>query len=193
MFLEKGVLKIWRKFTGENPCRSALQLYLNHTSTWVLSCKFAVYFQNTFSQEHFWMAASVCCWNRVRCNGWGASSNCWTTEQSSVRNSRFHKAFLKEQAYKVAVDLNVSGQNLFWVESSTQHLLRISGSTISPLQTFSCEFCEMFQNNFFFNPLMPGTTERSYIPLHKKKSFSLKISSVNVNKSAVSFGFNHIY
>ena len=26
----------------------ALQLYCNHTSTWVLSCKFAAYFQNIF-------------------------------------------------------------------------------------------------------------------------------------------------
>ena len=26
----------------------ALQLYWNHTSAWVFSCKFAAYFQNTF-------------------------------------------------------------------------------------------------------------------------------------------------
>ena len=36
----------------------ARQLYGNHTSTWVFSCKFATYFQNTFSQEHRWRAAS---------------------------------------------------------------------------------------------------------------------------------------
>ena len=35
-----------------------LQLYCNHTSAWVLSCKFAVYFQNTFSYERLWRAAS---------------------------------------------------------------------------------------------------------------------------------------
>ena len=35
----------------------ALQLYWNHTSTWVFSCKFAAYFRNTFSQEHLWVAA----------------------------------------------------------------------------------------------------------------------------------------
>ena len=29
-----------------------------HTSTWVFSCKFAAYFQNTFSWELLWMAAS---------------------------------------------------------------------------------------------------------------------------------------
>ena len=33
------------------------QLYWNHTSAWVFSCKFAVYFQNTFFQEHLRVAA----------------------------------------------------------------------------------------------------------------------------------------
>ena len=28
------------------------------TSAWVFSCKFAAYFQNTFSYEHLWTAAS---------------------------------------------------------------------------------------------------------------------------------------
>ena len=36
----------------------ALQLYWNHTSAWVFSGKFAAYFQNTFSWEHLWVAAS---------------------------------------------------------------------------------------------------------------------------------------
>ena len=36
----------------------ALQLYWNHTLTWVFSCKFAAYFQSTFSSEHIWKAAS---------------------------------------------------------------------------------------------------------------------------------------
>ena len=57
VFLGRGTLKICNKFTGEHPCWSAisikllvaLQLYWNHTSSWVFSCKFAAYFQNTFS------------------------------------------------------------------------------------------------------------------------------------------------
>ena len=53
----KGVLKICSKFTGEHPCGSAKQLYWNCTLVWVFSCKFAAYFQNTFSQEHLWIAA----------------------------------------------------------------------------------------------------------------------------------------
>ena len=51
LFLGKGVLKIRRNFTGEHPCRSVRehpcrsvvsvkQLYLNHSSAWVFSCKF---------------------------------------------------------------------------------------------------------------------------------------------------------
>ena len=39
----------------------AKQLYWNHTSAWVFSCKFAAYFQNTFSQEHLWTADSTNC------------------------------------------------------------------------------------------------------------------------------------
>ena len=52
----------WKKWVainwGLNWNGSALQLYWNHTSTWVFSCKFATYFQNTFSKEHLWMATS---------------------------------------------------------------------------------------------------------------------------------------
>ena len=33
-------------------------LYWNRTSAWVFCCKFAAYFQNTFSPEHLLMAAS---------------------------------------------------------------------------------------------------------------------------------------
>ena len=68
VFLGKDVLKICSKFTSEHPCRSlisikmlrnfALQLYWNHTLTWVFSCKLAAYFLNTFSEEHPWVAAS---------------------------------------------------------------------------------------------------------------------------------------
>ena len=41
VFLRKGVLKIYSKFTGERPCRSAVstklqQLYWNSTSAWLL-------------------------------------------------------------------------------------------------------------------------------------------------------------
>ena len=65
VFLEKGVLKICSKYTGEYPCRSVISIKLQSNfieitlPVWVFSCKFAVCFQNTFSQEHLWVAASV--------------------------------------------------------------------------------------------------------------------------------------
>ena len=37
----------------------AKQLNWNHTSAWVFSCKFAAYFQNTFSWEHLWVTVLV--------------------------------------------------------------------------------------------------------------------------------------
>ena len=36
----------------------AQQLYWNRTSVWVFPCKFAAYFQNTFTQEYLWVAVS---------------------------------------------------------------------------------------------------------------------------------------
>ena len=36
----------------------AKQLYWNHTSAWVFSCKFAAYFENIFSYENLWATAS---------------------------------------------------------------------------------------------------------------------------------------
>ena len=39
--------------------KMARQLYWNHTSAWVLPCKFTACFQNTFLKEHLWRAASV--------------------------------------------------------------------------------------------------------------------------------------
>ena len=47
-FQENTHVEVWNLF----------QLYGNDTSAWVFPFKFAAYFHNTFSQEHFWMAAS---------------------------------------------------------------------------------------------------------------------------------------
>ena len=51
-FLEKGVLKICSKFSGEHPCQSAISIKLlcnKLYSAWVFSSTFAAYFQSTFS------------------------------------------------------------------------------------------------------------------------------------------------
>ena len=55
-FLEKGILKIYSKFTGEQ-----IALYSNRTSAWVFSCKFAAYFQNTFLKNTSgWLILNNC-------------------------------------------------------------------------------------------------------------------------------------
>ena len=56
----RNMQKIYRR-TPMPKCnfnKVAKQLYWNRTSAWVFSCKFDAYFQNTFSQEHLWVAAS---------------------------------------------------------------------------------------------------------------------------------------
>ena len=57
VFLEKGVLKICSKFTGEHPCLSAISTKLQSNFTEITlrhgcSPVNAAYFQKTFSQEH---------------------------------------------------------------------------------------------------------------------------------------------
>ena len=47
VLLGKSVLKICSKFTGQHPCRSAISI--ENTSGWVISSKYAAYFQNIFS------------------------------------------------------------------------------------------------------------------------------------------------
>ena len=47
VFLGKDVLKICSKFTREHPCRSVISIkLLSHI------CKFAAYFQNTFTKNN---------------------------------------------------------------------------------------------------------------------------------------------
>ena len=56
----ENMQKIYRR-TPMPKCnfnKVVLQLYWNHTLAWVISCKLTEYFQNTFLQEHLWVAAS---------------------------------------------------------------------------------------------------------------------------------------
>ena len=48
----------WEKELHWKTLKNIIQLYWNCTSAWMFSCKFAAYFQNSFSQEHLWTAAS---------------------------------------------------------------------------------------------------------------------------------------
>ena len=49
--LKKRCSEKCSKFTGEHSCWSAISIKLqwNHTSAWVVSCKYAAYFQKNFS------------------------------------------------------------------------------------------------------------------------------------------------
>ena len=63
VFLVKGVPKICSKFTEEHPCRSLILIkqlwkFTEIALLKLVSCKFGACFQNTFSYEHLWMAAS---------------------------------------------------------------------------------------------------------------------------------------
>ena len=57
VFLVKVVQKICSKFTVEHPCQKIIsikllqQRYWNHTSGWVLSCKFAAFFRTPFTKN----------------------------------------------------------------------------------------------------------------------------------------------
>ena len=54
VFIRKGALEIYSKFTGEYPWFATL---LKSHFGMVFSSKLAAYFQNTFSKEHLWRAA----------------------------------------------------------------------------------------------------------------------------------------
>ena len=49
----------WTPMTKCDFDKVAFELYWNHTSAWVLSCKFAAYFQDIFLQKHLWRVAFV--------------------------------------------------------------------------------------------------------------------------------------
>ena len=63
VFLRKGVLKICSKFTGEHPCRTAISIKLlcNLFKSYFGMCvllHICCIFQNNFSKEDLWIAAS---------------------------------------------------------------------------------------------------------------------------------------
>ena len=59
-----------------------------------------------------------------------------------------------------------------------------------PCKKSRCEICEHILSTDSFKSTM---TQRTYFTLHKKSSFPLRISPVNVTKSAVNCGFGQIY
>ena len=71
IFLEKGVLEIRSKFTGERPCRRTISIKLQCSAV-----NFAEYFHKTFFLEQLWTAASEysCCVDEI-CKNAGQKLN----------------------------------------------------------------------------------------------------------------------
>ena len=57
-WVDHGQIKELVSKDQKEPSIDVLQLYWNCTWAWVFSCKFVVYFQNTFTQQNQWQAAS---------------------------------------------------------------------------------------------------------------------------------------
>ena len=58
----------------------------NKVALWVFSCKFAAYFQNTFSKEHLWVAASA-----LRCCGFSVRVKCFVLQSLTLAEDAVHK------------------------------------------------------------------------------------------------------
>ena len=66
VFLLKGPLKICSKFIGEHSRKSVISIcdfsmitnLFSKTFTWIFSCKFTAFFQNTFLYKYIWRTAS---------------------------------------------------------------------------------------------------------------------------------------
>ena len=74
IFVDSLVKKQPSRGVLEKRCSKNMQQIYRRTSmpkctlAWMFSCKFATYFQNTFSYEHLWVAASV---------GWKTEKPLW--------------------------------------------------------------------------------------------------------------------
>ena len=123
------------------------------------------------------------------------SKTLWTSSKrltkAGIRSCSVKKVFLeilqnlqKNTCVKVSflITLQVSACNFIKKETLAQ--------------VFSRKFCEISKNSFSYRtPVMTvcGLMYVQFMPLHKKWSFPLRISSVNVTKSAGNCGFDHIY
>ena len=81
-------------------CLVALQLYWNRISAWVFSYKFTAYFQNTFSEEYFRMAASPN--HQVRFATWQNNSVIFSCH-SEYSLDLFKKQFSRNSLFETKV------------------------------------------------------------------------------------------
>ena len=102
VLLEKGPLKICSKFTGEQPFRSVISVkLLCNTSVWVFSCKFAAYFQNTFSREHLWVVSSVIFYLEIKASQLHLAQNSLKNFLSLIQRSSEPATWINNEKYEV--------------------------------------------------------------------------------------------
>ena len=99
----------------------AKQLYWNCTSALVFFCKFAAYFQNTFSQKHLWRGASFwsCSMKQRR------SQNLKQAPQNFVKVFNVDYVILTSQLMTSHNKFNISSEN-YRVTSPSNHCCQIS-------------------------------------------------------------------
>ena len=132
----------------------AKQLYWNHTSAWVFSCKFAAYFQNTVSwEELLWLLLLL--------------RSCHSGHHCRMRIPFFSNYFHKKVDrnlntslwYKLQKQQSCCGRELLEISQYSQKNNRVGVSeglqlstqafNTTPTQAFSCEYCRIFKNIYF--------------------------------------------
>ena len=142
-----NLLHIFRTPFPENTS-GVMQLYWNHTSAWVFSCKFAAYFQNTFSWEHLWVTASqsgTLVENGLIMRYGNGSKYFLHFEVICFTNQKIKHFIAKEQNKWTFNSDNVSGsiQKWEWIISIRNHisgLLSILQREKSPVHTIAFIF-----------------------------------------------------
>ena len=134
----------------------AKQLYWNRTSARVFSCNFAAYFQNIFFEEPLWQAASISC---MRCGSTYRKVFCRSSHGMFFVQKRVLKIFAK---FTENICVRVS----FWIK------LQAWGLKEPLTQVFSCEFCEILKNTFFYRTPPVATSE--VVSNFLKRMYSVK-------------------
>ena len=104
----------------------ALQLYWNCTLAWVFSCKFSAYFQNTFSTQHPWMAASANIQSQVPLYFWRSKrilKRCKISKYH-VKDCNFHltRSWRRPISYRnQSIDLQSKSMDWFLHDNGLRH------------------------------------------------------------------------
>ena len=172
----------------------ALQLYWNHTSAWVFSCKFAAYFQNTFyTQKMFeWLflifsAAFFLSSNILTLNHF---SQIWVT-CSKIQTSIFCRFVMPERGLGESFRNFISAffaskLGASWQLKPFWSFLR--GFPFSSPSRALCTRLKIFQRVFSSSSLYGIKTWREWIPM-RYESWNLGCQSMSHQVTSVSISF----